>query len=250
MSKTMDYILESAGWFLRKNSTVILAVASVAGVAITSYCVAKAAPKAVKKLEEAKEEKGEELTVVETVKTVAPVYAKPVIFGLATSACIIAGAVIDVQKEKTLLGALNMAQQGWSSYREYIIDNCGKEVDQKAMEFTTYKGYCDWHQIGYDSPDQKVWWYEPISGNKMLAYEREIMDAEYHFNRNYTNYGMATLNDLYSMLGMPLTEDGDKLGWTVTDFDFYWIDFTHVRMPEMGRRRWYSCIFYRFSVRT
>ena len=59
-----------------------------------------------------------------------------------------------------------------------------------------------------------------------MRYEREIIDAEYHLNRNFVLRGYAPLNEFYEFLGLPKTEYGEMVGWTISD-GYYWIDFEH-----------------------
>ena len=77
--------------------------------------------------------------------------------------------------------------------------------------------FCGYHQIGLDTPDEKVIFYDEISGESITCYEREIMDAEYHLNRNFVMRGYASLNEFYEFLGLPQTERGEELGWTMSD---------------------------------
>ena len=85
---------------------------------------------------------------------------------------------------------------------------------------------CNYNHIGCDVPDEKATWVEEISGESIDAYEKEIIDAEYHFNRNFTMRGYASLNELYEFLGMPQTEYGKSVGWTTSD-GIFWVDFEH-----------------------
>lgn len=69
-------------------------------------------------------------------------------------------------------------------------------------------------------------YYDEISGETFVRYEREIMDAEYHLNRNFVMRGYASLNEFYEFLGLPQTLYGDSVGWSITDGEM-WIDFEH-----------------------
>ena len=77
-----------------------------------------------------------------------------------------------------------------------------------------------------DAPDDKVVFYEELSGESIVCYEREIMDAEYHLNRNFALRGYAALNEFYEFLGLPKTDYGDAVGWSMS-YGYSWIDFEH-----------------------
>ena len=60
---------------------------------------------------------------------------------------------------------------------------------------------------------------------------REVMDAEYHLNRNLALRDYASLNEFYEFLGLPPTTDGEKLGWNLyigpEIYGYSWVDFYH-----------------------
>ena len=65
----------------------------------------------------------------------------------------------------------------------------------------------------------------------MVKYEREVMAAEYHLNRNFIIAGGVTLNMLYDFLGLPQTKEGEELGWSLCD-GYCWIDFEHTLLSK------------------
>lgn len=211
--------------FLKKNSSVILMVCALVGLGATVYTVSKAVPKAQKAIKEAEEEKGEPLTRMETVKAVAPDCIVPAAICIATAGCIIAETVIDIRKEKALTAAVGLVQSGFNNYRNALIELHGEEADREVIAHMA-RTDCEFHQIGLDSPDEKVIWYDELSGKSVEAYEREIMDAEYHFNRNFVMRGYASLEELYIFLGIDPPKGSDKLGWTSSD-GYMWVDFQH-----------------------
>ena len=72
-----------------------------------------------------------------------------------------------------------------------------------------------------------ITFYEPISDRYFEATMEQVLDAEYHLNRNYSLGKEVTLNDFYGFLGIPEIETGDMLGWNFMDESMYWIDFNH-----------------------
>ena len=90
-----------------------------------------------------------------------------------------------------------------------------------------------------------MFWYEPVSKTYIERYEREIMDAEYHLNRNFVMRGYSPLNELLEFLGIPQSELGDSCGWTATD-GYCWVDFEHSLMGKHEGRPCY-CIGAVFS---
>ena len=90
-----------------------------------------------------------------------------------------------------------------------------------------------------------VTFYESISERYFEATMEQVLDAEYHLNRNYSLGKEVTLNDFYGFLGIPEIETGDMLGWNFMDESMYWIDFNH-RKSEFPDGR----IFYIIDIAT
>ena len=193
---------------------MILTVLGAGGVIVTGVLAAKETSKALRLLEQAKQEKGAELTKLEIVVNAAPAYLPAVATGASTIVCIFGANVLNKKKQASLVSAYNILSNYQKNYRQSLIDLKG--------------------EIDVNCPDQKVVWYEDNSGASIIRYEREILDAEYHFNRSFAMRGYAYLNEWYDFLGLPHTDDGDVLGWTVED-EIYWVDFEHYPVEKDGK---------------
>ena len=56
----------------------------------------------------------------------------------------------------------------------------------------------------------------------------QVLEAEYHLNRNWCLGASVYVNDFYNFLGMPTIPGGDELGWHWIYSDgLSWIDFNH-----------------------
>ena len=210
---------------LRRNSSTILTCIGAVGVVVTAVMAVRATPKALKLLEEATDEKGEELTTLEVIKTAAPVYIPPVIVGASTLACLFGANVLSQKSQASLASAYALLDNYHKEYRKTLIKLHGEEADIEVRNEMA-RTYCGYHHIGIDVPDGKFMFYDEISGDTITAYEREIMDAEYHLNRNFTMRGYATYNEFRHFLGLPPTDYGEEIGWAVCD-GYTWIDFEH-----------------------
>lgn len=213
-----------AGLYLRRSSPTILCCFAMAGVAGTAVAAAKASPKALKMLEDAEAEQGE-LTVVEKIITVAPVYIPTIAVGTGTILCIFGANVLNRRQQAHFMSAYALMNNYYKSYREKLMELYGEEADIRIRNAMA-RERCNFHQLRLDVPDGKVIFYDEISGESIVRYEREIMDAEYHLNRNFTLRGYAFLNEFYEFLGMRHTEYGAIAGWSVSS-GIMWIDFEH-----------------------
>ena len=204
----LNEVYKGTSKFLRCNAATILSIVAVGGVVGTAVSVSKATSKASKKLKEATDEKQEPLNNIEIVATVGPIFIPS-----------------------------GLADQTFKEYRNKLIELHGEEMDDEIRSEIAQNHY-DYHVLGIDCPDKKVTWFEPYSERYFEMYERELIDAEYHFNRNFTIGGSRSLNDLYEMLGLPYTRKGEKLGWCVCD-GYCWVDFEHVLQQNKDGSEYY-----------
>lgn len=227
---TFKKLLAKPNAYLKCNSATILTCLGAVGVVVTVVTAVKATPKAITLMEEAKEEKGEELTKVEAVKAAGPAYIPTIVMGAATVTCIFGANVLNKQKQASIMSAYALLDNYHKAYRGKLIEIHGEEAD-KEIRSAIARSRCDFHQIDLDTPDGKFIFYDEISGESFVRYEREVMDAEYHLNRNFALRGYASLNEFYEFLGLPKTDFGEEMGWSCSD-GYSWIDFEHTLITK------------------
>lgn len=218
----------------------VLTLASAVGVIATSVCAVKVTPKAIKLLEDEEKKKGEQLTAVDKIITVGPVYIPPIIIGASTIICVFGANILSKKSQATLLAGYELAKNSFNEYRNTLIELKGEEVDQEVRD-NIMRTHADVHITDLDKPDQKIKFVETYSGQEFYAYEREVMDAEYHLNRNFCLRGYATFNEFAEFLGIKPIANGDRMMWAVDD-EYYWVDFEHsVKQDKNGD---YVCYIY------
>lgn len=222
--------------FVKRNLPTILTGISAVGVVTTAVTSAKATPKAVKLLETA-EKKGEKLTKLEKVKIAAPVYIPSAIIGTATIVCIFGSDIINRHRQAALVSAYTVLDQSYKAYRDKTKDILGEETDSRIMSEIA-KDKFEEVKDKFDSKDTKKdddikLFFEEYSGRYFEATMSDVLEAEYHFNRNFALRDYADLNELYSFLGLPETEYGATIGWGrfagESVYGYQWIDFCHVK---------------------
>lgn len=77
--------------------------------------------------------------------------------------------------------------------------------------------------------DEGCLFYELNYGEFFERTKGEVLSAEYRFNLKFMHKGYANLNDLYELLYLPKTEQGEVLGWAAGEgmYGCPWIDFKH-----------------------
>lgn len=210
---------------MKISKSLIITFVAAGGVVATCIFVGIETPKALRALEEEEKKKGEPLTKKETVAVAAKEYLPAITMGVGTIGCIFGIRVLDRKQQASMIAAYGLLSKNFKQYRDAAIRVYGEEGEKKIRDEVILQN-TNYHHIGCDEPDEKAVWVDEISGETVEAFEKEIIDAEYHFNRNFVMRGYASLNEFYDFLGLPQTEYGDSVGWSCTD-GYCWVDFEH-----------------------
>lgn len=234
----MSKLISNSVQFFKRNSATILTCVGGVGVIATSIMAVKATPKAMKLVEKAKEEKGEELTKVEVIKAAGVVYIPTIITGVSTLACIFGANTLNKKQQAALMSAYALLDNSYKDYRNKLKELYGEEAHEAIVDAIAAEkakdvgvrgsymcGECD--QLLDDVTSEPVLFYEEYSNRYFEATIEQVLNAEYHLNRNYILRGYSCLNELYEFLGLETTDYGSMLGWTPTDEGEYWIEFNH-----------------------
>lgn len=238
--------------WLKKNTSTILTCLGAGGVVATVALAIKATPKALDKIQCAQVDKGEEilhklregaleksdtgyilpkLTAIETLQACWKEYLPTIAVGTGSLICIFGANVLSRRQQASLASAYAALESAYQGYRRKVCSILGPDTDamiEKAVE-----------QEKQDIEDDLPPWgevqtfYLPCCG-KAAFFERtmeEVVQAEYHINRNLVLRGEVTLNEFLSFLGLDAVEEGDVIGWDCyigeTQYGYRWIDFNH-----------------------
>lgn len=238
--------------WLKKNTSTILTCLGAGGVVATVALAIKATPKALDKIQCAQVDKGEEilhklregaleksdagyilpkLTALETLQACWKEYLPTVAVGTGSLICIFGANVLSRRQQASLASAYAALESAYQGYRRKVCSILGPDTDamiEKAVEQEK-------QDIEDDLPpwDEVQTFYLPCCG-KAVFFERtmeEVVQAEYHINRNLVLRGEVTLNEFLSFLGLDAVEEGDVIGWDCyigeTQYGYRWIDFNH-----------------------
>lgn len=239
-SQLVTKIVLKSSRFLKKNASTILTCVAAGGVVVTAVTAVKATPEAMRRIDEAEEEKGEDLTRFEVVKVAAPVYVPSVLFGVSTIACVFGANVLNHRQQAYLVSAYAFADSAHKDYRRKLVELYGEEADENirtalAMEkreegLAAYApGLCPL----VDDSDKKLF-YDEFLGKYFEASMSEVLNAEFHFNRNFAIGGCVSMEDWYNFLGLEAPEWSTALGWCADAFYedglMPWIEFDHKKV--------------------
>lgn len=236
----MNGLLAKTQLFTKRHGSMILTIAGGVGVIATSIAAVKATPKALKQIDILKEEKGDDLTKTEIVKAVWKPYIPAALIGLGTITCVFGANVLSKRHQAALVSAYAILDSSYKDYRRKLKELYGEEAHEKIVEAIAIEkaedmyirgsymcGTCD--LTSDKSCSDPVTFYDEYSGRFFESTIEQVIQAEYHLNRNYILRGYSFLNEFYEFLGIEETDYGSVLGWTPTDDGEYWIEFHHVK---------------------
>lgn len=229
----MRGIVPTATRFLKKNSATILTCIGSIGVGVTAYASAKAALKAEKKME-AIEDKSAKSYIQNTWK----IYTGPVILGVGTIACIFGSNGLNKREQAMLTSAYAFLDASYKEYRNTLKKIYGEEAHNKIIDeivkseckdvYIYTEGMCGCSSTEWETMEPEIvrTFYDTYSKRYFESTISKVMNALYHFNRNYALSGMATANDYYDMIGLEHIDNGDNIGWSHYQ-EIFWLDTNH-----------------------
>lgn len=240
--KAKPALFKRAGKAFKKATPTILTCVSAAGVVVTVALAVKATPKALKCIDKAKEaknaENGENLTRMETIGACWRCYIPAAATGIATIGCIFGANALNRRQQASLVSAYALVSRSFNGYKQKVKELYGEEAHKKVMaslaaEKSTkpplYAGsLTQMTSLGFeDAGEEERLFYDAISNRYFQATISQVLQAEYHLNRNFAlTGGFITLNQFYEFLGISKIQGGDEVGWMVSD-GLYWVDFDH-----------------------
>jgi len=197
-----------------------LSCVGIIGTAVTTFIATRKSKKILDDKELSKSEK---------VKKSFPYFIVPGIVGLGSMAFSISSNISNKHQIKELVSYAGMLGSTLTGYRKEVIDRYGEEVDEEI--FNTIRQDSDFHQWNVDTPDKMVRWHDWTTDTWFEKYEREVADAEYHLNRNFSYAGSQSVNQWANMLGVEEQPIWENVGWETTS-GIWWVDFEHIKMKD------------------
>lgn len=231
------------GATLKKASPTILSCIGAVGVIATAVLAVKATPKAHNLIlaDSRKRHDGDPYaaTKTEAVKACWRCYIPAAATGAATIVCIFGANTLNRKQQASLASAYALASRSFNDYKRKVKELYGEEAHRKVMEslmaeqstkpVITATGFTN-SSLGFDEANEEDrLFYDAISERYFQATISQVLQAEYHLNRNMVlGFGFVTLNMLYDFLGLEHVFEGDTLGWYMSD-GLMWIDFNHAK---------------------
>lgn len=230
----MKGLLPTTQEFIKKNKSTILTVIGTAGFVSTIIFTVKATKQASEIVKKEKIEEPKEI-VYATWKCYVPV----ALTGSATLACFWGANVFNRKTQASLASAYALVDNSYKEYVNKLKDLYGEDTHNEIVD-AIMKDHCDdvfiscpgmltssTIDVETEEPEVTRTFFDAYSKRYFDSTLFKVLQAEYHFNRNYAMGRYGYLNEFYEFLGLKPIDGGDKLGWSVYDGELYWIDFNH-----------------------
>ena len=204
--------------FVIDNSPTIMTTVGVAGTVTTAVLASRASVKAYKILEV----NDLEVTTMDlrTNKTKAKealnltwkCYIPPVVVGGITVASIIMANRVGTKRAAAVAAAYTISEKAFEDYREKVVETLGEHKEQVIRDQVAEA------QVRKDAPSLvissgKVLCRDAYSGRYFESTMEDLKKAQNDLNYKVLNYGYASLNDYYDLLGLAATDVGEEMGW-------------------------------------
>lgn len=241
MSKlNFSQLVKNVKTSMSKHSPEILTGLGVGGLITMTVLAVKATPKALVLIEEEKEVlQTDVLKPTEVVKACWKCYIPAAVTGVAAVGCIIGGQHVSARRTAALTTAYQISTTALSEYKNKVIETIGEKKEQHIREKID-KDRVDNHPVNQNSvimtTKGKTLCMDGFSNQYFESDIDELAKANNRFNAFLIREGEACLNDLYDELGLPHSDVGYQVGWSLNRLGRELVDLgTSAQMSSDGR---------------
>lgn len=223
------------------SSTVLSCVAAL-GVVVTAVTVGKATPKALNKIkaDSRRNHDGDPYayTNKEAIQSAWKFYIPSVVAGTTTIVCIFGANMLSRRQQAAITSAYGLLNSSYQEYKDKLKELYGEEAHQKIIDaiaaekaediYISASGALGGSSLSFEErdPDSVRLFYDSFSKRYFESSVPQVLEAEYHLNRNRSLGMEVSVNDFYEFLGIELIDGGYELRWSWSD-EIGWIDFSH-----------------------
>ena len=165
-------------------------------------------------------------------------YIPASLVGMSTIACIFGANILNKHQQATITSAYALLSNAYQDYERKTKEIFGEEGHQKILDaiaaekaddvYISSPGICGSDSLSFSerNPEDARLFYDSFSRRYFESTIPQVLEAEYHLNRNWALGREICVNDLYDFLGIDKIPGGEALGWFYED-GISWIDFNH-----------------------
>ena len=217
MSK-FNTFLKLAKQELSEHSPEILTGLGIAGMFSAIIFAIQATPKAEKAIEKKKKDLNKEKLTAPEVIGVSWKYYIPTAASFAVgAACVIGSDTITKKRAAALTAAYSITETALSEYKEKVKEVIGEakenRVYEKISEEQVQKNPPKANEVVFVTKDG-ILFMEPVTKRYFQSTSDNVRHAEIELNRELLNAGFVSMNDVFYILGLEMTDDiMDDIGW-------------------------------------
>lgn len=228
---------------LRRSCPTVLTCIGAVGAVATVVLAVKATPKACAAIMEdsAKNHDGDPnaATKSEVIKSAWKYYVPAAITGVASLTCIFGANVLNRRQQASLASAYALLNHSYADYKRKVKELYGQEAHEKVVEALAVEksnpprimapGLASTACTDFEGASEEEYlFYDSFSERYFQATINQVLQAEYHINRNFILRGEADYDEFCSFLGIEKRKEFSNFGWWIND-EYYWIDFDNTR---------------------
>lgn len=204
--------------WITKHAPTILSVLGCAGLVATTADAIRCTNKRNAKI-------AKDSSVIDVIKD----YGTTIALGAGTIGCVLGANVLNQKHQALLTSAYTLVAREFDQYKNKVISLCGKETDYSVEKAVAEEQRAKNEGLpGFT--ETQTFYFEPY-GKFFESTMENVMQAEYHLNRNFILRGYVSVNDFLDFLKLEHTTSGDKDGWEEfageAFYGYRWIDFEH-----------------------
>lgn len=221
---------------LAKHSPEILTGIGIAGMITSTFLAVKATPKALILIEKKKEELNnayfdrkmdedgdlrdyDEVTKLkfsDTIKTTWKCYIPAAVTTAVSISCLIGASTVHIKRNAVLATAYQLSETALTEYREKVVETIGEKKEElirdKVNKDRVEKNPVSNREVIITEKGNTLC-YDHMSDRYFRSDIDKINKAVNEINNSILHDCYASLNDLYTELGLNHTSLGDKMGW-------------------------------------
>lgn len=248
MNKGMSKFIRGAKISISKHSPEILTGIGIAGMITTTFLAVRATPKALELIEEKKDELNnkhieerldkngdlrdyKEITKLkfpDLFKATWKCYVPAAVTSVASIACLVGASSVHIKRNAVLATAYQLSETALTEYKEKVIETIG-EKKEEVIRDKVNKDRIEKNPVSKNNviitDKGNTLCYDHMSGRYFKSDIDKINKAVNVINNRILHDFYASLNDLYSELGLYTVSLGDKLGWN-SDMGLIEVEFS------------------------
>lgn len=248
MNKGMSKFIKGAKISISKHSPEILTGIGIAGMITTTFLAVRATPKALELIEEKKDELNnkqveerldkngdlrdyKEITKLkfpDLFKATWKCYIPAAVTSVVSIACLVGASSVHIKRNAVLATAYQLSETALTEYKEKVIETIG-EKKEEVIRDKVNKDRIEKNPVSKNNviitDKGNTLCYDHMSGRYFKSDIDKINKAVNVINNRILHDFYASLNDLYSELGLYTVSLGDKLGWN-SDMGLIEVEFS------------------------